>query len=85
VSGGSRKELLPMKKGDIYTAVEVTEEPGGVLIRTDAGDLLGVIDAKGVSVGDKIQIGPVCGDWCKVFLKGDAFRAQILQRSVKSS
>lgn len=74
-----------MKKGDIYTAVEVHEDENGVLVRTDAGDLLGIVAAKGVQVGDMMQIGPVCGDWCRLFLKGDAYRAQILQRSVKSS
>ena len=74
-----------MKKGDIYTAVEVEENASGVLVRTDAGDLLGVVDAKGVNVGDRIQIGPVCGDWCRIFHRGEAYRAQILQRSVKSS
>lgn len=74
-----------MKKGDIYTAVEVTPAPGGVAVRTEDGHLLGVVGPKDVPVGAKMQIGPVCGDWCRVFLGGEAYRAQILQRSVKSS
>ena len=74
-----------MKKGDVYTVVDVEAGDGGVLIRTDAGDLLGGVAAGDVEVGAKIQIGPVCGDWCKLFLKGNSYRAQILQRSVKSS
>lgn len=74
-----------MKKGDIYSAVEVQQDSSGVIIRTDSGHLLGVVAAEGVEVGTKLQIGPVCGDWCRVFLNGEAYRAQILQRSVKSS
>lgn len=74
-----------MQKGDIYTAIEVQEDPAGVLIRTDGGHLLGVVAAKDVQVGAKMQVGPVCGDWCRIFLGGEAYRAQILQRSVKSS
>ena len=74
-----------MKKGDVYTVVDVEAGDGGVLIQTDAGHVLGVIAAHDVEVGAKLQVGPVCGDWCKVFLKGETYRAQILQRSVKSS
>lgn len=74
-----------MKKGDIYTLVEVEETPSGVTVRTDGGHVLGVVGPKDVAVGAKMQVGPVCGDWCRVFLAGEAFRAQILQRSVKSS
>ena len=52
-----------MQKGDIYTAIEVQEDPSGVLIRTDGGHLLGVVAAKDVQVGAKMQVGPVCGDF----------------------
>lgn len=74
-----------MQKGDIYTAVEVEEAPSGVMVRTDGGHLLGIVGPKEVEVGAKMQIGPVCGDWCRLFLGGESYRAQILQRSVKSS
>lgn len=74
-----------MKKGDIITAIEVTEDDSGSLIVTDTGELLGVLSAKGVPVGTKMQVGPVCGDWCKLFLQGETYKAQILQRSSKSS
>ncbi len=74
-----------MKKGDIYSVVGVEQDASGVIVETDAGHVLGVIAAHDVEVGAKLQVGPVCGDWCKVFLKGETYRAQILQRSVKSS
>lgn len=74
-----------MTKGDILTVAEVSEDASGSLVRTDRGELLGVLSAKGVPVGAKLQVGPVCGDWCKVFLLGETYRAQILQRSIKSS
>lgn len=74
-----------MKKGDILTAREVKEDDSGSLILTDTGALLGVLSAKGVPVGAKMQVGPVCGDWCKLFLQGESYQAQILQRSSKSS
>lgn len=74
-----------MKKGDILTAQEVREDESGTLILTDTGVLLGVLSARGVQVGQKMQVGPVCGDWCKLFLQGESYRAQILQRSSKSS
>lgn len=74
-----------MKKGDILTAVEVREDASGSLVRTDSGELLGILSAKEVAPGAKMQVGPVCGDWCKLFLQGETYRAQILQRSVKSS
>lgn len=74
-----------MKKGDILTVVSVVEEGSGVLVTTDSGHLLGVVKAKEVPQGTKMQVGPVCGDWCKVHMMGETYQAQILQRSVKSS
>jgi len=74
-----------VRKGDILTAVEVEENDQGSLVRTESGELLGIIAARGVKVGTKMQVGPVCGDWCRLYLLGEAFQAQILQRSVKSS
>ncbi len=76
---------MNVQKGDILTAIEVREDESGSLILTDAGVLLGVLSARGVKAGAKMQVGPVCGDWCKVFLQGESYRAQILQRSSKSS
>lgn len=70
-----------MQKGDILTAIEVDEDASGTVVHTDAGYVLGILSAKGVKVGQKIQVGPVCGDWCRLFLQGDAYRARILQRS----
>jgi|GEM_PF-2508063 len=68
-----------MKKGDILTAVHVEEEGSGTVVRTDTGEVLGILSARGVKVGQKMQVGPVCGDWCRVFLMGDAFQARILE------
>ena len=74
-----------MRKGEILTAVEVEENENGCLVRTDTGHLLGILSARGVAKGTLMQVGPVCGDWCRVYLMGGAYQAQILQRSVKSS
>lgn len=76
---------MNLKKGDILTAVDVQEDEAGSLVLTDAGVLLGVRSARGVKAGAKMQVGPVCGDWCRVFLLGESYQAQILQRSSKSS
>lgn len=69
-----------MKKGDILTVIEASQDNSGSLVKTDTGHLLGILSAENVDAGMRMQVGPVCGDWCKVFLKGDTYRAQILRR-----
>lgn len=68
-----------MEKGDILTAVRVDEDKSGTIVETDSGRLLGILSARGVKVGQKMQVGPVCGDWCRIFLMGEAYQARILQ------
>lgn len=67
-----------MQKGDILTVVDVYEEEGGTVVRTDGGHVLGILSAKGIKTGAQMQVGPVCGEWCRLFLMGEAYQAQIL-------
>lgn len=71
-------EVADMEKGDILTAVNVDEDESGTVVETDSGHVLGILSVRGVKVGQKMQVGPVCGDWCRIFLMGDAYQARIL-------
>lgn len=68
-----------MKKGDILTIVKAVQDVSGYVAQTDRGHVLGIIGIEGLNKGALMQIGPVCGDWCKVFVKGDQYQAQILK------
>lgn len=70
-----------MNKGDILTVVESQEDEGGTLVRTDSGELIGILSARGVKVGTKMQVGPVCGEWCRLFLLGQSFQGRILEEA----
>lgn len=69
-----------MRKGDILEAVAVEEDGSGAVVHTENGFVLGILAAQGVKIGQKMQVGPVCGDWCRLFLMGEAYQAHILKR-----
>lgn len=68
-----------LQRGDIHTVTEVIRAEGGQLIRTEEHAGFGILRGPEIAVGDMLEIGSVCGDWCFLFVRGERVRANILE------